>query len=333
MKLRFSTLVVLLALGTMIQSCSKSSSTSNVPLYPVTATILNPAGLPQAGAILKLQGKADNDSIYASVTDTTGTATIKAPAGNQTLVGKLGSLFQVTFNVNVAASQSGTNAGTHQVTRNSATKVLVVQASAEEIEDVLQVLNIGGYDSIYVSDLIDNIATDSVKAQTYLAQYTNIFSDCDGGSEGDDSYAQLSREYGRYIKNGGKVFGGHYNYYHLQRIFPGFYTQEDEQEPPVDSMHIADAGLSAYVGAQVLVWVSADSRNLSGYEKFDDLPPASVAKTYAYIQGTSPLVYVIVENSYGLGTYVWTDYHNQDVINAEPADPRLWKIVEYFLYK
>lgn len=186
MRSRFSSLVVLLALGIMIQSCSKSSSTSNVPVYPVTATILNPVGLPQAGAILKLQGKADNDSIYASVTDTAGTATIKAPAGNQTLVAKLGSVFQVTFNVNVAASQSGTNAGTHQVTRNSALKVLVVQASAEQIENVLQTLNFGAYDSIYVSDLIDSIATDSVKAQNYLAKYTLIFSDCDGGSEGDD---------------------------------------------------------------------------------------------------------------------------------------------------
>lgn len=332
MREKFFTVVVLLTLGVLIQSCSKS--TSNVPVYPVTATLLNPAGLPQAGAILKLQGKADNDPVYASVTDTTGTATIKAPAGNQTLVGKLGSVFQVTFTVNVAASQNGTNAGTHQVTRNSALKVLVVQASAEQIENVLQVLNFGGYDSIYVSDLIDSIATDSVKAQTYLAQYTLIFSDCDGGSEGDDSYAQLSREYGRYIKNGGKIFGGHFNYYHLQRIFPPYYTQQDDQAPAVDSINLIDPNLSAYVGAKVLLWVSGDpsGRNLSGYEKFDDLPPTSVAKVFAYIEGTSPFVYVIVDNSLGAGSYVWTDYHNQDVINAPQPDPRLKLIVEYFLY-
>ena len=101
----------------------------------------------------------------------------------------------------------------------------------------------------------------------------------------------------------------------------------------MDSIHIVDPNLSAYVGAKVLMWVSADSRKLSGYDKFTDLPPSSVAKTYAYIEGTSPIIYVIVENTYGSGTYVWTDYHNQDVIDANPADARLAKIVEYFLYK
>ncbi|HUI30933.1 MAG TPA: hypothetical protein VLX91_12020 [Candidatus Acidoferrales bacterium] len=337
MKRTSSILFLLLISVVLFESCSKSSnSVSNGPLYPVTATILNPAGNPQAGAIFKLQGKADNDSVFAAVTDTTGKATIKAPAGNQTFVAKLGAIFQVTFTASVSASQTGTNIGNHQVVRNTALKVLVVQASAEATEDVLKVLNFGGYDSIYVSDLINNIATDSVKAQSYLAGYTLVFSDCDGGSEGGDDYAQLSREYGRYITNGGKVFGGHYNYYHLQRIFPGYYQNYDDQYPngSVDSIHIIDPNLNAYVGGAILNWVSADSRNLSGYEKFTDLPPSAVAKTYAYIQGTSPIIYCIVENSLGAGTYVWTDYHNQDVINAYPAaDPRLAKIVQYFLYK
>lgn len=188
MKSKLVSLFVLLAVATLIAGCSKNNSvSSNGTLYPVTATILNPSGLPQAGAILKLQGKANNDPVFASVTDSTGTATIKAPAGNQTLVGVMGTVFSVTFSVNVAANQTGTNAGTHQVVRNTALKVLVVQGDCEEIENVLQGLKFGTYDSIYVYDLIDSVASDSNKTQNFLAKYSLVFSDCQCGDEGDDA--------------------------------------------------------------------------------------------------------------------------------------------------
>jgi hypothetical protein len=44
---------------------------------------------------------------------------------------------------------------------------------------------------------------------------------------------------------------------------------------------------------------------------------------------TSPRgVPVIVENKLGTGKYLWTLYHNQDILR----DPRLVRIVRYFLY-
>jgi hypothetical protein len=313
----------------MLQSCSKNS-VNNEPVYPVTAIVLNPAGTPQGGAILKLNGKADNDPTFAAVTDSTGTATIKAPAGQQTLVAKMGSIFQSTISVNVQASQSGTNAGPVKLAQNTALKVLVVQASAEQIENVLRdpIIGFTTFDSITVYDLNDSVAADSNRALAFLEKYTLVFSDCDGGSE--YSYVPLSGVYKRYIQNGGKIYGGHYNYYHLERIFSPYYSHEDDQQPSVDSIHIINTQLSSYLGFTVAMWVSADSRNLSGYEKFTDAPPSS--KIYAVIQGTSPAVAVIVENDLGSGKYLWTDYHNQDVIDASPRDPRLVKIVQYFLY-
>lgn len=330
--MKFSTLTILvvLAFGLGLSSCKKSPTGSNEPLYPVSATVLNPAGNPQGGAILKLAGKADDDPTFAAVTDSTGSATIKAPAGQQTLIAKMGSIFQSTINVNVQASSAGTNAGTVKLAQNTALKVLVVQASAEQLEDVLRdpIIAFSTFDSITVYDLNDSVAADSNRALAFLQKYTLIFSDCDGGSE--YSYVPLSHVYSRYIKAGGKIYGGHYNYYHLERIFSPYFSNEDVQSPAVDSIYVIDSKLSSYLGFSVAMWQSADSRNLSGYEKFSDLPPTS--KVYAVIRGTSPAVGVIVLNYLGTGEYLWTDYHNQDVINADPRDPRLVKIVQYFLY-
>jgi hypothetical protein len=331
MKSKLTALFAILAFSLLLGSCKKSNPVSSgETVYPVTATVLNPAGSPQGGAILKLQGKADDDPVYAAITDSSGSATIKAPAGQQTLVAKMGSIFQTTLSVNVQASQSGTTAGSMKLAQNTALKVLVVQASAEQLEDVLRdpLIGFSTYDSISVYALNDSVDADSVKALAFLQQYTLIFSDCDGGSE--SSYLPLSRVYSRYITAGGKIYGGHYNYYHLQRIFSPYFKEYDEQSPMVDSIYVIDTKLSSYLGFSVAMWQSSDSRDLSGYEKFSDIPPSS--KVYAVIRGTTPSVGVIVENYLGSGKYLWTDYHNQDVIYASSRDPRLVKIVQYFLY-
>lgn len=320
----------------LLHSCSSSSSTGpggggNEPVYPVTATVLNPAGAPQGGAILKLKGKGDSDPVFATVTDSTGRGTIQAPAGQQTLVAKIGSVFLTEVPVNVLADTQGTTVTAPIVLQqNTALKVLVVKASAEQLENVLRdsVIGFTVFDSIYVYALNDSVAADSNRALNFLLQYTIIFSDCDGGSE--YSYAPLARVYGRYLQAGGKIYGGHYNYYHLQKIFSPFYTTYDYQSPAQDTIFIQDVNLRTYIGFTEAQWRSADSRGLSGYEKFTDLPPAT--KVYAVIRGTSPPICVIAENYIGSGKYLWTDYHNQDVINAVPRDQRLVKIVQYFLY-
>jgi hypothetical protein len=330
MKSKFSALLAIVAFSLILGSCKKSNPVSNETVYPVTAVVLNPAGSPQGGAILKLQGKADDDPTFAGVTDSTGSATIKAPAGQQTLVAKMGSIFETSFSVNVQASDAGTNAGSVKLQQNTSLKVLVVQASAEQLEDVLRdpIIGFTTFDSISVYALNDSVAADSNRALAFLQQYTLIFSDCDGGSE--YSYIPLSRVYGRYINAGGKIYGGHYNYYHLQRIFSPYFAEYDDQSPTVDSVYIVNTKLSSYLGFTVAMWQSSDSRYLSGYEKFSDTPPTS--KIYAVIEGTNPAIGVVVENYLGTGKYLWTDYHNQDVIQATNRDARLVKIVQYFLY-
>ncbi len=317
----------------LIAGCKKDDSPSggNVPLYYVTATVTNPAGQPQGGAILKLKGKDDTDPVFATITDSLGKGTIQTPEGAQTLVAKIGSVFLKEINVNVAASTTPTDAGTIQLTQNTTLKVLVVKASAEQLEDVLRdsVIGFTTFDSITVYALNDSVAADSNRALAMISQYTLIFSDCDGGSE--YAYAPLARVYMKYVEAGGKIYGGHYNFYHLQKIFTPYYSMYDYQgNSSTDSISVTNANLQAALGFTVAKWYSYDSRALSGYEKFTDLPATTTV--YAVIYGTSPAVAVIAENHLGTGKYLWTDYHNQDVIKAYPRDQRLVKIVQYFLY-
>lgn len=96
-------------------------------------------------------------------------------------------------------------------------------------------------------------------------------------------------------------------------------------------MKIVDATLQGVVGTYLDWTQSGDSRHLSGYEKFTDLPPSPSSYVYGVIKNTSPAIGVIVEchpnpNPNG-GKYLWTDYHNQDIKDL----PNLRKIVEYFL--
>jgi hypothetical protein len=321
----------LLLLTLALNSCKKDDNgtgpTPNVPTYPVSAVVLNPQGQPQGGALLSLKNPPYASALFSTFTDSAGRGTIQSPEGAQVLVASIGSAFSVEVSVNVAASPSGTNAGTVTLVQNTAIRVLVVKASAEQLEDVLRVVGFTTFDSTYIYALRDSANADSARLLTFLRQYTLIFSDCDGGSEGGSSYAALSRVYGRYIQAGGKMYGGHYNFYHLQRVWPPFYTTYDYQgNAATDTISIIDANLRNYIGFGLERWDSpVDSRNLSGYEKFSDLPTGS--KVYGVIYRTSPPVGVIVENYNGTGKYLWTDYHNQDVKD----DPRLVRIVQYFL--
>ena len=312
--------------------CKKNDTTTNpttTPLYNVTATIFNPQGQPQGGATLSLQNPPAESGTFSATTDSTGKATIESPSGQHTLIAKMGTVFQATLSVNVTASPAGNVVATplHLQQNTGLGKVLVVTADAEQLEDVLRVIGYTAFDSVYIDTLADQASTDSTKLLTFLKQYSLVFSDCDGGTEGDDDYAALSRTYGRYIQGGGKMYGGHYNYYHLERIWPPYYMLEDNQSnPPQDSIKIVNAALAGFVGFTTASWDSSgDSRELSGYEHFTDLPTNSIV--YATISWTNPKIAVIVENHLGTGKFLWTDYHNQDIKDVA----HLVKIVQYFL--
>ncbi len=328
MKNRYFSLALIISIIGLYSGCSSDDSPSgantNVPTYSVTATVLNPQGKAQGGALLTLKNPPFQDPKFSAYTDSSGKATIQAPEGNQTLVAKIGSAFVSEIPVVVQPLASGTVAGTMTLVQNTAVKVLVVKASAEQLENVLRVIGYTTFDSVEVSDLRDSVSVDSTRTLEFLKKYTLIFSDCDGGSE--NSYPVLSRVLGRYVEQGGKVYGGHYNYYNVQEVWTPFYTKYDNQGVSFnDSISIIDSELQRFLGFSTAKWKSTDSRALSGYEKFSDLPTTS--KIYGTIRSTNPPVGVIVENYKGAGKYLWTDYHNQDIKD----DPTLVKIVQYFL--
>ncbi|MBX2992419.1 MAG: hypothetical protein KF749_14805 [Bacteroidetes bacterium] len=326
-RLLFVALTVLLVMGAFITGCKKDDPANPDATYPVTALVLNPQGDPQGGALLTLKNPPSNDPKFSSFTDAAGMATIQSPAGQQVLIASIGSAFLTEIPVNVAANPAGTNAGTIRLAQNTTVRVLVIKASAEQLETVLRIVGFSSYDSTTINAMRDSANVDSTRFLNFLKQYTLIFSNCHGGTEGGSAYALLSRVYGRYIESGGKMYGGHYNYFHLQRIWSTFYTQFNNQgSPSTDTLKIIDANLSNFVGFSVASWAtSLDSRRLSGYEKFSNLP--TNAKVYGVIKNTSPEVGVIVENYVGTGKYLWTDYHNQDIRNSAT----LVKLVQYFL--
>jgi hypothetical protein len=325
----------------MISGCDESSTkcpvcpASNGPVYWVSVTVTNPQGQPQGGAIVTLVNPPTIEGTYIDTTNNNGIAVIQAPAGQQQVNVTMGTVMQGTLTVTVTASTTTTQTnpqttGTVQLTQNTTTKkVLVVQASAEQLEDVLRVIGFTRFDSTDIYTLRDQANTDSVALYNYLIQYSLIFSDCDGGSEGSSSYAALSRTYGRYIAQGGKIYGGHYNYYHCERIWPGFYSDNNNaylSYSSSDSLLVVDQNLKLALGFDVASWsTSIDSRYLGGYEKWSSYP--TNAKIYGVIYRSSPSIGVIVENYVGGGKYLWTDYHNQDIKD----DPKLVKIVQYFL--
>ena len=327
MKKNYFGLIVFFFVVVLYSGCSDDSTSgsgSNIPTYAVTATVLNPQGQKQGGALLSLKNPPFQDPKFSAYTDSSGKATIQAPEGNQILLAKIGSAFASEISVNVKPLASGTIADTLRLVQNTAVKVLVVKASAEQLENVLRVIGYSTFDSMQVSSLRDSVRIDSTRALELLKKYTLIFSNCDAGSE--DYYPVLSRVIGRYVQQGGKVYGGHYNYYNLRKVWiPNFTIYDTQNKRPNDSISIIDIELQNFLGFSTAKWNSSDSRALSGYDKFSDLPTTS--KIYGTIYGTSPAVGVIVENYLGSGKYLWTDYHNQDI----KSDPKLVKIVQYFL--
>jgi len=320
---------IALILVMSITGCKKSESspTSTVPTYPVSVTVLNATAQPQGGVLVTLKVVPYADPSFEAYTDSLGKATLQSPAGNQVFIAKIGSAYQVQFTVNVSTTAANI-APPQTLVRNTSIKVLCVLASAEQLENVLKdpKINFTDFDTTYIDTLRLRADADSAGLLTYLQKYTLVFSDCDGSTEGGDEFAKLSRVYGRYVAGGGNMYGGHYNYYHLQRIWTSSYQQFNSMSSPAgDSLALTDTDIAKFVGFSVAKWNSADYRNLSLYEKFNDLP--SNAKVYGKIQGISPAVYVIVENHIGTGKYLWTNYHNQDII----GDPKLIKLVQYFL--
>ncbi|RPI02166.1 MAG: carboxypeptidase regulatory-like domain-containing protein [Ignavibacteriae bacterium] len=332
--------ILMVCILTAYMGCGKDETTvgpttnsdPNAPTYPVTVTVLNPSGSPQGGVTVTLQNPPKVSTIFTALTDSLGRATIQSPSGVQIIIATMGTVFQVTVTVNVNATSTPTVVSTPirltQVT-TATQKVLVVSASAEELENVLRTIGYTKFDSTDIYTMVNRANTDSIGLLTYLKQYSLIFSDCDGGSEYSSSYEALSRTYGRYVAQGGKMYGGHYNYYHLGRIWPGYYSdsnRDGQYENFGDSLQVVDQTLKTALGYSLASWSSSiDSRRLSGYEKWSAYPSSS--KIYAVIYRTTPSIGVIVENHIGTGKYLWTDYHNQDIKD----DPKLVKIVQYFL--
>ena len=312
--------------------CKKNDSLTGpdqgAKLYSVTATVLNPQGHPEPGALLMLKDPPAQPGQFVATTDTAGNATIQSPAGVQTLLARSGLTLEGTTTVTVQESSSPTNAGVIQLVQSQGIgRVLVVTALAESLETVLRAVGATSFDTTYLDTLRTFANRDSSGLLTYLKQYSIIFSDCAGGLETGPSYAVLSRTYGLYIDNGGTIVGGHCNFYHLRRIWSSSYQNEDYQvNELLDSLRITDGSMSSWLGTGAMPWAtSASPAKLSGYDKFTDLPANSTV--YGTISWTSPQVAVIVANYRGSGKFIWTNFHGQDIA----SDANLARIFQYFL--
>ncbi len=332
--LAVAVLLVVVGLASIQFGCNKSDNSTGGPsgggvaVYPVTAVVLGPSGAPQGGATLSLQNPPNQAGTFSTTTDSAGKGTIQSPAGAQTLVARLG-VFQATLNVTVAANAAGTTAPPMTLTQQTTLgKTLVVFAGCEELERVLRDTAIAytQYDSTTVDSMRIRAAADSTALLNWLKQYHVVFSDCNCGDE--YSYPVLARVYGRYVAQGGNIYGGHYNYMNLQYIFAPYYSQSTYASG--DSLKIVNQTLSVALGYTVI-----EMSSIAYYQLFSDIPTSNVT-VYGVINGSTPTansplgVAVIVENRVGQGKYLWTDYHNQDILN-DPTH-RLVRIVRYFLY-
>ncbi|HTY59574.1 MAG TPA: hypothetical protein VMF59_12195 [Bacteroidota bacterium] len=314
--------------------CSKNSGPSGpalpakVQTYAVTTNVLNPLGSSQGGATVSLVNPPYPNGTYADqpfevTTDSVGNATIQAPLGSQTITAKIGTLFQASTTVNVVASSTPLVAPQLRLAQNSSLKVLVVLADCENLEDVLKNVGFTIFDQVYIDSLRDRATADSVGTLTFLKKYNYVFSDCHCSTEQGSEYAVLSRVYGRFVTAGGKMYGGHYNYFHLQRIWSPNYTKSWKGTTVGnDSIQVLNRALASAAGYTVSAW----SSGLSYYDMFTDIPATSTV--YAILKNSSPQGAVIVVNVVGSGKYVWTNYHNQDV----GTDPRLLKLIQFFLW-
>ena len=332
-KLRFSILgILVLCILFAYMGCNKDDRTvtgpsSSVPTYSVTVTVLGPSGVPQGGATVTLQNPPYVSTIFSGITNSYGIATIQAPAGYQTIIATMGSVFQVTVNVTVAASSTPTVISTPITLVQNTTlgKTLVIYAGCETIETVLAnpIIGYTTFDHTTIDSMRIKVNLDSTALLNYLKQYAIVFSDCNCGDE--TGYPKLARLYGRYVQQGGKIYGGHYNYMNLQYIFyPNYQTSIYGSG---SQLKIVNTTLSTAVGYTVINWPS------SWYSQFSDIPTSN-STVYAVISGSAATasssqgIPIIVENRLGTGKYVWTTYHNQDIL----SDTNLVKIVRYFLY-
>jgi hypothetical protein len=331
----FSMLAIIICF-LMIGGCDKASTPcpvcpagSGVTTYKVTATVLGPSGAPLGGATLALVNPPNQSGTFSTLTDSAGKGTIDAPAGSQQLIATLG-IFQATINitVNVNTTNIPQSVGTVKLQQNTTLgKTLVIFAGCEEIENVLADTSIAytKFDHTTVDSMRIRVAIDSVAVLNYLKQYAIVFSDCNCGDEYE--YPQLARVYGQYVRQGGRIYGGHYNYMNLQNIVPPYY--QTQVYGYGDSLKIINTNLSTALGYTVIQF-----DGLSGYELWSDLPGSSTTTVYAVMtsspgSNSSPQgIPIIVENRVGSGKYLWTAYHNQDIL----SDPRLVRIVRYFLY-
>ncbi len=332
----FSMLAIIIGI-LMIGGCSKDANPAAGPAGPrvatfrVSAIVLGPSGAPQGGATLSLVNPPSQVGTFSTITDTAGKGTIEAPAGPQVLKAKMGTVFQATISLTIHDTNIVQIAGTVQLQQNTTLgKTLVIFAGCEQIEEVLADTSIAytAYDHTTVDSMRIRVDADSVALLTYLKQYAIVFSDCNCGDETD--FPKLARLYGRYVQQGGKIYGGHYNYMNLQYIFAPYYRNYPITSGTGDSLKILNTDLSTAMGHTVIGWPSS----LYGYDLFTDLPGSGTTTVYAVISGStgsasSPQgIPIIVENRLGTGKYLWTTYHNQDIL----SDPRLVKIVRFFLY-
>ena len=310
---------------------TESTAPARVQTYAVSMTVLNPLGTPQGGATVSLVNPPYPTGTYAdqpfdATTDTAGKATIQSPVGAQTITAKIGTLFQAQATVNVTASTTPISAGQVRLSQNTTMKVLVVQADCETLEDVLTAIGFTSFDLTYIDTLRDRANNDSTATLNALKKYSYVFSDCHCSTEEGSEYARLSRVYGRYVAAGGKMYGGHYNYFHLQRIWaPKYQTAySGTATGSADSIQILNTALSAATGYTVAAWSTYGS--LRSYDMFSDIPGSSTV--YAVLKNSTPQGAVIVVNYTGSGKYVWTNYHNQDV----EGNPKLLKLIQFFLW-
>lgn len=322
--IKILTLVLLSAafgLALSFDACKQNSNPAdNETLYPVSITVMNATGAPQGGATVYIKGRDISDPKTSGMTNSNGTVTIQSPSGMQIIVAKIGTSFLSEKSVNIAASTSGTDAGTITLAQQAGVKVLVVKGDCEKVENVLRKIGFTTFDSIPLYSLRYSAESDSNAVLTTLRGYALVFSDCNCGDE--DGYKLLARIYGRYVVQGGKIYGGHYNYYNLQTIFSPNYQSYTSSAG--DSVTITTQSFTTFIGWRTAKWNSTDSRGLA-YGSFSDMPANSTV--HAIVTGTSPGVPVVVENRLGSGKYLWTIYHNQDIID----DPKLVEIVQYFL--
>jgi hypothetical protein len=332
----FFALATLLVAGIVAShfGCNKSSGPTGpalpakVQTYAVTTNVLNPLGSAQGGATVSLANPPYPSGTYADqpfevTTDSVGNATIQAPLGAQTINASIGTLFQASTTVTVVASTTPIVAPQLRLVQNANLKVLVVLADCENLEDVLTTVGFTGFDRIYIDTLRNRANSDSAGTLTYLKKYNYVFSDCHCSTESESQYAALSRVYGRFVSGGGRMYGGHYNYYHLQRIWAPNYTKLwAGTSSSSDSIQVLNRALISAAGYTVAKW----SSGLSYYDMFTDIP--ATATVYAILKNSSPQGAVIVVNVIGSGKYVWTNYHNQDV----GTDPKLLKLITFFLW-